>query len=63
MNGAKLASLGWQPTTKFEAGLATTVEWFNSHAGWWRAAKSGNWTAYYEEQYGWRLAQSVDARL
>ena len=46
---------GWQPTTSFEDGLARTVDWFVANEPWWRAARSGDWDAYYERQYGSRL--------
>ncbi len=55
MDGSKLAALGWQPTTSFEDGLARTVDWFIANEPWWRAARSGDWDAYYERQYGSRL--------
>ena len=61
MDGSKLATLGWRPGIAFEEGLAATVEWFQTHEEWWRSAKSGAWTEYYERQYGRRLAESVEA--
>jgi len=61
MDGAKLAHLGWRPQTALEDGLAETVDWFQSNSDWWRRAKSGDWASYYDEQYGWRLAESVEA--
>ena len=56
MDGSKLAALGWAPRITFEDGLATTVDWFVANEAWWRAARSGDWDAYYERQYGARLA-------
>ncbi len=55
MDGSKLAALGWGPKTAFEDGLARTVDWFVANEPWWRAARSGDWDAYYERQYGSRL--------
>jgi dTDP-glucose 4,6-dehydratase len=55
MDGSKLAALGWRPATSFEEGLARTVDWFVANEPWWRAARSGDWDAYYERQYGSRL--------
>jgi dTDP-glucose 4,6-dehydratase len=55
MDGSKLAALGWTPATSFEEGLARTVDWFVANEAWWRAARSGDWDAYYERQYGSRL--------
>jgi dTDP-glucose 4,6-dehydratase len=59
MDGAKLAALGWQPVTTFEAGIARTVDWFVANEPWWRAARDGDWDAYYERQYGARLRSAT----
>jgi len=56
MDGTKLAALGWQPSTSFEDGLASTVDWYRANEAWWRAARSGDWDGWYERQYGRRLA-------
>jgi dTDP-glucose 4,6-dehydratase len=61
LDGSKLAALGWQNRTSFADGLAATVEWFQANEAWWRAAKAGDWDAYYERQYGARLAASTEA--
>jgi dTDP-glucose 4,6-dehydratase len=61
MDGSKLAALGWRNRTAFDEGLAATVAWFRENEAWWRAAKSGDWDAYYERQYGARLAASTEA--
>jgi dTDP-glucose 4,6-dehydratase len=61
MDGAKLAALGWRNRTAFEEGMAETVDWFVANPGWWRAARSGDWDAYYARQYGSRLAGSTAA--
>jgi dTDP-glucose 4,6-dehydratase len=61
LDGSKLAELGWQNRTAFAEGLAATVDWFVANESWWRAAKSGDWDAYYERQYGARLAASTEA--
>jgi dTDP-glucose 4,6-dehydratase len=55
MDGSKLAALGWRAQTTFEDGLARTIDWFVENEAWWRAARSGDWDAYYERQYGQRL--------
>jgi len=59
MDGAKLAALGWRPRTSFADGLAATVDWFRANERWWRSARDGDWDAYYERQYGRRLATSI----
>jgi dTDP-glucose 4,6-dehydratase len=59
LDGAKLAALGWRNRTSFGDGLAATIDWFRANEAWWRAAKSGDWDAYYERQYGARLASGL----
>jgi dTDP-glucose 4,6-dehydratase len=61
MDGTKLHGLGWRNQVRFEEGLARTIDWFRDHEAWWRAAKSGDWEAYYDRQYGARLAGSTAA--
>ena len=61
MDGSKLAELGWRAETTFEDGLARTIDWFVANEPWWRAARSGDWDAYYERQYGQRLAHGLAA--
>jgi dTDP-glucose 4,6-dehydratase len=56
MDGARIAALGWKPRMSFEQGLAETVDWYLANEAWWRASRSGDWDAYYERQYGTRLA-------
>ena len=55
MDGSRIADLGWRARMSFEDGLAETVDWFVANEAWWRAARSGDWDAYYERQYGSRL--------
>ena len=61
LDGSKLAALGWRNKVDFADGLRTTVDWFQANEGWWRAIKAGDWDAYYERQYGRRLAGSQAA--
>ena len=61
LDGSKLAALRWRNRTTFADGLAATVDWFRANEAWWRAAKSGDWDAYYERQYGARLAHGTAA--
>ena len=61
LDGSKLAALGWRNHTSFEDGIASTVDWFVANEGWWRAIRSGDCDAYYERQYGARLAGSSRA--
>jgi dTDP-glucose 4,6-dehydratase len=63
MDGARIAALGWAPRISFERGLAETVDWFVANEPWWRASRSGDWDAYYERQYGTRLATGQAAAV
>ena len=55
---AKLQALGWQAQTRFDDGLARTVEWYRDNPSWWEPIRSGMYREYYERQYG-RGAQGV----
>jgi dTDP-glucose 4,6-dehydratase len=61
MDGSRLAALGWRHGVGFEAGLAGTVAWYRDHEAWWRPLLDADFTAYYDRQYGRRLAESVEA--
>ena len=61
MAGGAAATCGWAPTVPFEEGLVETVHWYRDNRAWWEAARSGEWDAYYERQYGKRLSESVSA--
>ncbi|HEX7400187.1 MAG TPA: dTDP-glucose 4,6-dehydratase [Candidatus Limnocylindrales bacterium] len=61
MDGAKLAALGWTNRVAFADGLAATIDWFRANEAWWRAARSGEWDAYYERQYADRIANAEPA--
>lgn len=39
MDGARLATLGWRPSTSFEEDLRATIAWYRSHAAWWQPLK------------------------
>ena len=53
---AKVRSLGWQPETPFEDGLAATVRWYRENEEWWRKIKERGrdfqsfYDAYYKER-------------
>jgi dTDP-glucose 4,6-dehydratase len=61
MDGSRLHELGWTNHVGFEEGLAATVAWYREHEDWWRAARGGDWDAYYARQYADRLAGSTAA--
>ena len=59
IDGARLAALGWHAQVGLDQGLTQTVAWYGDNVDWWRAARSADWDAYYERQYGWRLQAST----
>ena len=61
MDGTRLTALGWTNRVEFDEGLAATVAWYREHEEWWRAARGGDWDAYYARQYAVRLATSATA--
>ncbi len=63
LDDTKLRALGWAPTHAFGgAGLAETVEWYRENRAWWEPIKSGDYRAYYEQQYEQRLADVASER-
>jgi dTDP-glucose 4,6-dehydratase len=60
IDGSRLATLGWRNRTAFADGLAATIDWFVANEAWWRPIKTGD-AAWYERQYGARLAASTEA--
>jgi dTDP-glucose 4,6-dehydratase len=56
VDSSKLRALGWTPRFSFDAGgLAETVDWYRANRDWWEPIKSGDYRAYYEQQYANRL--------
>jgi dTDP-glucose 4,6-dehydratase len=55
LDSQKLQSLGWAPARTLEEGLAETVEWYRGNRSWWEPLKSGEYRAYYAQQYAQRL--------
>jgi dTDP-glucose 4,6-dehydratase len=52
LSSDKVRGLGWEPRTRFDDGLAATVEWYRDNESWWAPIRSGEYRAYYERQYG-----------
>jgi dTDP-glucose 4,6-dehydratase len=48
--------LGWTRARHFAEGLEGTVAWYRANEPWWRAIKSGEYTSWYERNYGGRGA-------
>jgi dTDP-glucose 4,6-dehydratase len=58
VDSTKLRELGWTPKHSFATGLPETVAWYRDHREWWEPIKSGEFEAYYREQYAARLSGS-----
>ena len=43
--------LGWLPQTKFENGIAKTIDWYLANKDWWQEIISGEYQRYYEKMY------------
>ena len=56
MTAEKARAIGWRTEYDFEAGLAATVKWYRENEWWWRKLKTGEYSDYYQRQYGERLA-------
>jgi len=54
VDARKVRALGWAPRQPFAEALAATVEWYRRHEAWWRPLKSGEFKAYYQQQYAGR---------
>ena len=53
IDASKIArELGWLPQTKFENGIAKTIEWYLANKDWWQKIISGEYKKYYEKMYG-----------
>lgn len=47
--------LGWLPQTKFEGGIAKTIDWYLANKDWWQEIISGEYQMYYEKMYKNRI--------
>jgi dTDP-glucose 4,6-dehydratase len=47
---------GWRPVINFEAGLARTIEWYRANRAWVERVRTGEYRAYYEQNYSRRGA-------
>ena len=54
VDATKIRTLGWTPRHCFGDALAATVDWYKRHEAWWRPLKSGQFEAYYRQQYAHR---------
>jgi dTDP-glucose 4,6-dehydratase len=56
IDDTKLRALGWKPQVELADGLTETFAWYRDNRAWWEPIKSGEYRAYYEQQYAERLA-------
>ena len=56
MSAARARALGWRRQFDFDAGLESTVRWYQDNEWWWRKIKTGEYLDYYKQQYAERLA-------
>ena len=57
LDSSRVEKLGWKPSVSFDQGLAETVAWYRERRDWWEPIKSGEYAAYYKEQYATRLGR------
>lgn len=43
--------LGWLPTTKFEDGIKSTIDWYLNNIAWWEQIINGEYKLYYDKMY------------
>lgn len=55
IDSTKLRRLGWEPTTEWDEGIASTVRWYQENESWWRKIKDGSFREYYQRQYADRM--------
>ncbi len=46
--------LKWEPKVKFAEGLRQTINWYVEQKEWWRKIKTGEYSEFYEKNYGTR---------
>jgi dTDP-glucose 4,6-dehydratase len=56
LSSDKIRRLGWEPSRRFQEGLAQTVDWYRDNEPWWEPIRSGEYRDYYERHYGRKLA-------
>ncbi len=47
----KLHSLGWRPAFAFDQAIASTIAWYQEHRAWWTRLKTGEYLAFYKQNY------------
>jgi dTDP-glucose 4,6-dehydratase len=52
LSSDRTQALGWNAVVGFDAGIERAVEWYRENEWWWQPIRSGEYRAYYEQQYG-----------
>ena len=47
----KIRQMGWEAAHGFEEAMRETLRWYRDNRWWWEKLKSGEYLAYYKEQY------------
>lgn len=55
LSADRTEALGWKAAVSFEQGIERTVAWYRDNPQWWEPIRSGEYRAYYEQQYGRKL--------
>jgi len=45
---------GFSPASRFDRGMAATIDWYVQNRAWWESVRSGEYRHYYERMYGAR---------
>ena len=53
---SKIKALGWESAHTPQDAIRKTVEWYRDNEWWWRKVRNESFDAYYQKQYGERLA-------
>ena len=51
--------LGWLPETRFDEGIAKTIQWYLDNRGWWERIISGEYRTAYEKSVKTKLVYST----
>ncbi len=55
LSAERTEGLGWKAAVDFDEGIERTVDWYRDNEAWWGPIRSGEYRAYYEQQYGRKL--------
>ena len=48
---SKLRAMGWQPRFSFTEAIASTIRWYQENRPWWAKLKTGEYLAFYKQNY------------